>query len=790
MFKHSLLLTYRTFKKFKSSFFINLLGLSTGLACTLLIYLWVNDELQVDKFHEKDARLFQVMERQQRANDIEVTEATPGLLSEALAEEMPEVEYATASSGTNEFTLSVEERMMKATGQYVGKDFFNVFSYDLHQGDANQVLSDKNAVVISEELAMRLFNTTENVLGKAISFPNHEKLFFVSGVFENVPANSSAHFDFVLSFEEYKEVSSWILDWKNNGAYTYLVLKPEVDIHQFNQKIADFVKRKEGEQHITLFAKPYSENYLYGKYENGLQAGGRIEYVRLFSIIAIFILAIACINYMNLSTAKAARRAKEVGVKKAIGANRKTLIFQYLGESVLMTFLSLILALILVVFFLPQFNEITGKQISFSFNTELVLAILFLTLFTALIAGSYPAFYLSGFKSVTVLKGGVSGLLSNSVGEIWAREGLVVFQFTLSIILIVAVLVVYKQIEYTQVKHLGYNKDNIIHFEAEGKIGENLDVFLSEVEDLPGILHASSIGHSLVEGGHRRSSSTVQWEGKNPDDIVEMENVMVNYGMIELLEIEMLAGRTYSKSFSDESSKIIFNEAAIEAMGLKDPIGKVIKLWDEDRQIVGVAKDFHFLSFHEKVTPLFFILRPENSWIVMAKIEAGKEQEAIANLQELHHNFNPGLAFDFKFQDEGYQAQYEAEQRVSVLSRYFAGIAILISCLGLYGLVAFAAEQRRKEIGIRKVLGASVSNIMALFSKDFIKLVSISIVVGSAVSWIAMSKWLEGFAYRIELAWWVFAAAGAAALLIAVCTVSYQAVKAARANPVKNLRTE
>ncbi|MBW3544281.1 MAG: ABC transporter permease [Bacteroidetes bacterium] len=790
MLKHHFLLAFRNFKLFKGSFFINLIGLSTGLACTILIFLWVSDELSIDQFHEKGARLYMMMERQQGVADVEVTETTPGLLGEALAAEMPEVELAVTTSGTEDFTLTVEDKHIRASGHYAGKDFFNVFSYTLLQGDAGQVLKDKTAIVLSEQLAISLFNTTESSIGKTVELPNN-KQYMVSGVFAGVPQNASRQFDFVLSFEEYKEVSPWVLDWTNNGTLTYVVLAEGTNSKQFNEKIESFVKRKEGEQHITLFATPYASRYLYGKYENGVQSGGRIAYVKLFSIIALFILSIACINYMNLSTAKASRRLKEVGIKKAMGASRSMLMLQYLGESVMMTLLALALAILLVVLFLPQFNIITGKQLLLQVDTSLVLAVVGITIFTGILSGSYPALYLSGFKPVAILKGRLTtGKFNSSLSEILARKGLVVFQFSLSIFLIVAVLVVYKQIEYTQTKNLGYNKENIIHFEMEGGKENNFEVFLTEMKNIPGVLQASSIGHSLVEGGYSSSSSTVQWEGKNPDDIVEMESVRVNYNMIELLEIEMLAGRTYSKSFSDESSKIIFNEAAIKAMGLKDPIGKVVKLWNQEMQIVGVAKDFHFQSFHEKVKPLFFILAPESTWIVMAKVEAGKEQQALAGIQQLYQKANPGLPFAYKFMDEGYQAQYEAEQRVAVLSRYFAGLAVLISCLGLYGLAAFAAEQRTKEIGIRKVLGASVSSIMTLLSKDFIKLISISIILGSLLSWIAMSRWLEGFAYRIELGWWVFVVAGAAALIIALSTVSYQALKAATANPVKNLRTE
>jgi len=785
MFRHNLLLTYRTFLRYKMSFFINLIGLSTGLACALLIYLWVYDELSVDKFHEKDSQLFQVMQRVYYAESVETNVATPGLLAEALAEEMPEVEYAASTSWPEKLTLSVEDKNIKAEGQYVGKDFFNIFSYGLIQGDKDQVLADKNGIVISETLAMKLFNTTENIIGKAIEL-QHEQSFLISGIFKDVPANSSSEFDFVLSFEVFKDYSPWVLDWRNNGILTYLILSEGTDTHHFNRKIADFVKSHGGEEHVSTFVTPYSDHYLYGRYENGRQAGGRIAYVRLFSIIAVFILSIACVNFMNLTTAKASRRLKEIGIKKAVGAHRSSLIAQYLSESLLMAGLSLITALMVVVLFLPQFNEITGKQLALHLNARLVLTTMGITIFAGLLAGSYPALYLSNFKPIAILK----GTFHTSTGALWARKGLVVLQFTLSIMLIVSVLVVYQQIAYTQSKNLGYDKENIVHFEVEGKAAKTLDAFLSAMNNLPGILSASSIGHSLVEGGASYSLISVEWEGKNPDDIVEMECVRVNYGMIETLGIDMVDGRTFSRNYSTDSTNIIFNEAAIKTMGVKDPVSKVIKLWGKDRQIIGVAEDFHFRSFHEKVKPLFFILIPQQTWIVMAKIAAGKEQEAITNLEKLYGQYNPGFIFDYRFLDEDYQAQYAAEQTVSVISRYFASLAILISCLGLFGLAAFTAERRLKEIGIRKILGATDFGIVRLLSGDFTKMVLVAIVVALPISYFIAKKWLEGFAYRIDLEWWFFIGAGLLALLIAWFTVGLQTVKAARVNPAECLKDE
>jgi putative ABC transport system permease protein len=786
MLRHNLLLIYRNFKRFKTTFFINLIGLSTGLACTLLIYLWVSDEWNVDKFHKKDARLFEVMEHQQHTGSIRVTNSTPGLLAETLAEEMPEVEYvavATPSYWFDKFTLSIkQDKQIDANGIYASKDYFNVFSFDLILGDANRVLADKNSIVISESIAKNLFDTPANALGKAVEC-QHEKQYTVSGIFKNIPSNSSAQFDFVLSFEVAKEINPGIAKWENSGPMTFVVLKEGTNKNQFDKKIADLIKHKSKDTHRTLFTTRYSDVYLYGEYVNGEQSGGRIDYVKQFSIIAFFILVIACINFMNLSTAKASRRIKEVGIKKAVGAGRRMLIAQYLGESMLMSLLSLATAILIVDLCLPKFNEITGKALILNFDGNFALSIAGIMLFTGLIAGSYPALYLSGFSPASVLK----GKLTTSFGDAWARKGLVIFQFTLSVILIVAVLVVYKQIEFLQQKNLGYNKDNLIYFEMEGKIKEHAETFISELKNIPGIVNASSIAQSMVGGGN---TSEIEWEGKNPDEKIPFAIRPVNYDAIEMMDIEVKEGRSFSRKFSGDSLKVVFNEAAIKAMALKDPIGKEVSLGPYKFQIIGIVKDFHFESLHTNINPLFFVMRPEFTQKIIAKIRAGKEAETIESIRKFYQAFNPGFAFDYRFVDQDYRAQYDAEQKVATLSNYFASLAILISCLGLFGLAAFTAERRLKEVGIRKVLGASEWRIIYLLSGDFTKIVFIAIVLAIPVSYVITRQWLDGFAYKISLAWWYFIGAGFLALLIAWLTVGSQALKAARVNPTQCLKDE
>lgn len=787
MLRHHFLIIFRNFKRFKSSFFINLIGLSTGLACTLLIYLWVNDEMQVDKFFKNDDRLLQVLESQHNAaSSIRVTTSTPGLLSEELAEKIPEVDYATVATPPywfDKFNLARGEKKIDAAGIYAGKDYFHVFSYDLIEGVAANVLTDKSSIVISESTAKNLLGTIDNAIGKTILFQN-EKEFIVSGVFKDVPANASTRFDFVISFELYKDQTPGVLNWANSGPETFVMIKSGADVEEFGKKIADLITSKTNETHRKLIINPYTDAYLYGNYENGKQAGGRIEYVIVFSLIALFILAIACINFMNLSTAKASRRIKEVGIKKAVGANRKTLVAQYLGESLLLSFVSLFIAVLFVDLLLPQFNLITGKQLQLQLDGKLVMVLFIIGLVTGLIAGSYPALYLSAFNPATVLK----GKFSNSIGELWARKGLVVFQFSISVIFIVAVSVIYKQIDFLQTRNLGYDKENIIYFPMVGKAQQTRETFLTEMRKIPGVVAASSLQESMVGGGN---TADISWAGKDPNDRTPFAMRATNYDIMEMLDFQLAEGRFFSRAHHD-SLKVIFNEAGIKAMGMNDPIGKTVSLGGpyDHLEIVGVVKDFHFESLHVKVMPMFFILAPQYTRQIMTRIEAGKETGTIERIAEFYKAYNPDFTFDYRFLDQDYEAQYRAEQRVSILARYFAVIAILISCLGLFGLAAFTAERRIKEIGIRKVLGSSEFSIVYLLSYEFSKMVVLSTVIALPVSYLLVNQWLDNFAYRIPLHWWYFAGAGLLALIIAWLTVGSQAIRAARVNPVHCLKEQ
>ena len=793
MIRYQIRLILRNFKRQKGSFFINMAGLSVAFACVVLISMWVKDELSVDKFHKNDQQLYQVLLNQHSGDQITTQGWTPDLLARTLANEMPEVEMAAAvtpSSFFGKFVLSTGgENILKATGQFAGKDFFKMFSYGLTQGNAGQVLTDKNAIVISKKLAMALFNTTENVIGRTITWQllNFKKEVVVSGIFKGTPKNSSTQFDFVLPFEAWLSLSKEIgrgIQWGNNAPLTYLLLHKGTNVAQFNHKLAGFMKTKIDGSTDVLFAVRYSSEYLHGKYENGIQSGGRIEYIRLFSIVALFILLIAGINFMNLSTAQASRRFKEVGIKKVMGSKRRALVLQFMGEAVTISVLALFLSFFLVALFLPQFNQITGKHLSLDFHAGLILPAFIFSIITGILSGIYPALYLSGFNISNILK----GKSSKSFNELLARKGLAVFQFSISVILIVVMLVTYKQIEFVRNKNLGYQKDNVLFFSKEGNIAQKQEAFLSEIRKIPGVIDASTMGGNLL--GSFSTTFGVNWKGKDPNSDIQFEAIPVDYQLLETLKIQIKQGRSFSDKYGDEKNKLILNEAAVKVMGLKHPIGQTIQFWGQEKQIIGVVKNFNFQSLHSTIAPAIIRLDPDKTLNVMVRIDHAREKQTLASLKKLYVDFNHGYPFEYQFMDAAYQALYASDQRVSSLSRYFAGLGIFISCLGLFGLATFAAEQLAKEIGIRKVNGAKVSEVMSMLNRDFIKWVAIAFIVATPVAWYVMNLWLEDFAYRTSLNWWIFALAGFLALLIALLTVSWHSYRAATRNPIEALRYE
>ncbi len=764
-------MSLRRLTKDRQSTILNLIGLSTGLACALLIWLWVHDELETDHFHKNGDRIYQVMITQQQGNALQTGSGTSGPLGQELARTIPAIEQTVTMAPQiwfEPFSVSYGNNTLSATGNFVSKNFFAVFSFDLLEGNKNTVLADKHSMVISKSLALRLFHSTENAVGKTLTW----KLFdftqpvTIAGIYNDMPANSTIHMDFVLNFDAWVDEMPVSGDLGNGtGPFeTYLLLKRGTDLTHVQTQLSKWPFKTQ------LSIRSFTDIYL--------QEGGRMNYVRMFSLIAIFILIIACINFMNLSTANAAGRMKEVGIRKAIGASRGTLIRQFLGESLLLSFMALLLAFGIVFLLLPAFNAITGKQLFLRLDYVIVI----IALVTGLLAGSYPAFYLTGFHPVVTLK----GKFLQTAGNAWARKGLVIFQFVVSVVFIIAVLVIYQQVKFIRQKNLGFNKENVIYFQADGPAMVHKDALIAGIKQIPGVVNASSMMRNIIMP-FGIPDSHIEWDGKNKDQQIRFTQMLVNYDLPETLGMTLLRGRSFSREYSSDKQGVVLNETAVKAMGLTDPIGKTIYTENVPVQVIGVVKDFHFNSLHDAIQPYIFRLWPEYSIITMVRI---KDVKTIERIAAYYKQFNPGYNFNYKFLNEAVQGQYHSEQVIGSLSRYFAGLAILISCLGLFGLVAYTAEKRRKEISIRKVLGASVNQLAILLSGDFLRLVLIAIVIAFPLAAWMMEKWLQGFAYRIHLQPGMFVLAALVTLLITVCTISFQSLKAAFSNPVKALSAE
>lgn len=802
MLRHFITLSLRNFKRNRTTFLINLLGLSTGLACVILIFLWVSDEKSVDHFHSTDEHLYQVMNNLELPFDILTLESTPYPMASSLLEEMPEVEAAVAVNDFftwrhREGIISQGETKIETKGLYTTSSFFEVFPFQILLGQSSNLLQRKDEVILSKSLTDKLFPALPNPIGQIVEFDHttFNGKFKVAGVFEGPPTNATWQFDFLLHFDALLEQDPSAQQWTTNAAKTFLLLREDTNPNEFNTKIAQYInERNQFSNAFTPFVKRFSDKYLYGNYVSGIQTGGRIEYIKLFSLIALIILLIACINFINLSTAQASMKSKEVGVKKTFGIGRSALIWQFLGESLLLTTFAVLVAIQLAYWLLPTFNQIAGKQLTFEITTNTVFTLIVITLLTALLAGVYPAFYLSGFKPVEVLK----SKLNLSKSEVWIRKGLVVFQFTLSIVFIVGLWVVRQQIDLAQTKNMGYDRDNVISFDwkghlydqwnglLEGKTNESFYAFMRGLKDIPGVVNVSNMSGNILNDIYGQTGIT--WSGQEGEKDVHFQSPLVGYNFIETLGISILQGRSFSEEMGDDFSKVVVNEAAIELMGLNDPIGQVIGL-NDGSEIVGVVEDFHYGSIRNTVEPLIFRCE-QNGRNILLRVKAGSEKATLERVKEHYEAFLPGYSFDFSFLDDDYQALYESEQKVSALSWYFACLAILISCLGLFGLATFTAERRRKEISIRRVLGASSVRIVKLLSKDFTQTVVVAILIALPLSYLLARNWLSSFATSIKLHPGIFIGAGTLVLLIAWLTVGFQTYQAARTNPVQALKED
>jgi putative ABC transport system permease protein len=794
MFRNYLKTALRNLVRHKSFSAINLSGLALGMTCSLLIFLWVQDEYGVNAFHKNGSQLYSVYERQYYKDKVEAFHSTPGLLAEELKRIFPEIQYATGFSWLAGKTFEVGDKNIKAVGSHAGADYFRMFSYRLIQGNAETALSRVSDIAVSRTLAENLFGSTAAAINKTVRLDDNND-FTITAVYENAGLNEPEKFDYLVNWQTHLNYNPWMKDWNvhlSAGPRTYIMLRPGVKAEDFEKRIAHFLDSYFSEQRsdfrIELGIQRYQDMYLHGNFRDGKIAGGRIEYVRLFSIVAIFVLLIACINFMNLTTARFMKRAREIGVRKVAGALRFTLIKQFLGEAMIIAGIALIMALTLVYLFLPTFNTLTQKQIALPFlSLYFWMAIAALTCITGLVAGSYPAFFLSAFHPIKVLKGSLkSGPRSGML-----RKGLVVFQFTTSILLILGTIVVSQQINYVQSKNTGYNRANLVSIALDGNLMHqyNYQVFKQEALSKGGIEQITRI--TQVPVNMDASTSELDWQGKDPNVKYLFMWGSVGYDFSKALNVQMVHGRDFSRSYPSDTAALIINETALRLIKYDNPIGKIINFWGRPATILGVIKDFHFNSLHEPIRPLILRFGENETWgSALMRIEPGKTETVLANLAQLAKELNPKFPFEYRFVDEEYRKLYKNEQLTQKLSGYFAFLAIFICCLGLLGLVMFTIEQRVKEIGIRKILGAGSFSLFGRLAKDFLGPVLLALAIALPVGWWAMQNWLQDFAYRISLNVWVFLLTAAIVIFIALLSISVQAIKAVVANPMKALRTE
>lgn len=790
MFRNYIKTAFRVSLKQKAYTFINITGLTVGFMSSLLILLWVRDEVQYDRFHENDSQIYQIMKNLHYPDNKIVTGVhTQHPLAEVLENNYPEVKQAVLVSWQQTELFHYDEKYFKESGYYVSPGFLKVFSFPFIAGNPDTSLDELHGVVISENLAKKYFGpdwrATNKAMGQTIRIGNRDD-FKVTGVFKDPPSNSSFQFDFLIAIEDFLQQNKRLIgSWGHNMLRTYVQLREGADPDQLNEKISNVINENRGFGDDLIFLQRFSERYLYGNYTNGKVSGGRIQYVRIFSAVAPLILIIASINFMNLATARSTARTKEIGMRKVMGAKKGSLRAQFMVESTVITFIAMLLSLVLVHWLLPSFNELTGKAINIDYlSTQYWLLALGVVVFTGTLSGSYPALFLSNFKIIGILKGG----LKHTYSAITFRKGLVVFQFMLSIFLIIATITVYNQINYIQNKNLGLDREDLLYMDLEEGTKKQFAAVKEKLLQMPGIASVAASGHNPLYV--QNSTNDVRWKGKREDDKIEFNIVLAHHDFLETMKMELKQGRNYSPDITNDLNNSIINEAAAKAMGMDSPLGEDLAFWGREGRIIGVVKDFHFKSMYSPIEPLIIRLDFEHTTELFIRTEEGQTAEALASLEEVHKEFNPGHPFEYRFMDQQFDQMYRSEIVVGKLANYFALLAILVSCLGLFGLVSFTADQRTKEIGIRKVMGATVTNLVALLSGEYGKLIIISFILAIPLAHYFTYNWLKDFEYRIDLSPWFFILGGLATLFIAAITVSIKSLRTALINPVDSLRNE
>ena len=791
MFTSDFRSTIRNLSKNKTYSFLNIFGLAIGILCASLIFLWVEDEVTFNHNFAKRDYIYHVMQNEKHDGNISTNGSTPGPLAMALKTDIPGIKSAGRLSWNMDELVIVGDKSIKENGLYADASVLSMLSLPFIRGNAQSVFKELQSVVISETFAKKFFGD-DNPVGKTIKMNANQGysvdgLYTITGVFRDLPKNASFQFQWISPYEVWENYNTWLKPWNNNLTQTVVELEPSADLASIEKSLKNYLSTKITGAKSECFLFSMNDWNLKNHFENGVQEGGKIKYVNLFSLIASVILLIACINFMNLSTARSGHRSKEVGVLKVMGADRARLIRKFLSESLILSFLAVLLAIVMLFFLLPLYNGLVKKDLVIDLFKPMHLNFLFtIAIIAGLTAGSYPAFYLSSFNPIKVLKG---LKIKSSLGAILVRKGLVITQFSVSIILIISTIIIYQQIQHIKNRNLGYNKNNLITMELQGNVKERFNIVKSKllatgnVENMALSLHSSLQVHSYGDG--------FRWQGLDPSSQTAIHSNGVSPEYLSTMHMQLLSGRNFYSVPNVDSNNVIINESMAKLMGKEGKTGSFIIAGRSNLEIVGIMKDFVYNDLYGKVEPLILFCNPSSATLLTIRFKAGVDLgKALAKTESVMNSDNPGYPFEYKFLDEEFNRYFETETLISKLAGIFAVLAIFISCLGLFGLAAYTAERRTKEIGIRKILGASVQALGSLLSKEFLQLVVLSCVIAFPFAWWAMHAWLQDYKYRTDIQWWVFVVAGLMAIAIALITVSFQAIKAALANPVKSLRAE
>jgi len=777
--------TFRSLWKNKGYSFLNIFGLGVGIACAAFIFLWVEDEVTYNHYFSNINNLYKVKDKQTYDGTTFTFDATPGPLAQGMKAEIPGIKQTARSTWSDRMLFSLGDKNIYQPGSYVDSGFLSMFQLQFVKGNAKSAFTQLYSLVISEKMANSFFNTTD-VIGKTIKANNKDN-FTITGVIKDLPENVSFKFDWLAPFTINENNNQWLKVWGSNGIITYAELEPNANVDAINKKLYGYVQTKQEGTVAKMMVYPMSRWRLYDSFENGNEVAGRIKYINLFSAIAWIILVIACINFMNLSTARSEQRAREVGVRKVMGAGKLKLIGQFIGESIFMSLVAALLAVALIYIFIQPFNSLVDKTMAIDIlKPTHIGGLLAITLLAGLIAGSYPAFYLSSFNPIMVLKG-LKVKASGGAGFI--RKGLVVLQFTISVILIISTIIIYQQINHVKDRNLGYNKNGLVYFYLQGNLKQHFEAVKNDLlatGDIENVALSRSPVLQLYSNGGGWS-----WPGKAASKDILITNEAVSPEYISTMGMQLKEGRNFSTNMKADSDQVIINEALAKLMNQKTTVGTVLTNGNDKVTVKGVVKDFVYNDMYGTSAPLLLFSDTSNTYTCTIHFKAGRDiTGALDKTEAIVKKANPGYPFEYKFVDTEYGKLFKTETLIGKLASVFAVLAILISCLGLFGLSAYTAERRTREIGIRKVLGATEKGLAALLSKEFLILVGLSCIIAFPVSWFIMHNWLEDYAYRITISFWIFVMAGGLAILIALLTVSFQAIKAALANPIKSLRAE